>query len=148
MAKAKGVEKVKGLLYDITESRRFWDLTRWIFPFGNAYQEVITTWLGIMRANPGVVARTQTTWAGATQPTDQFEDTGKGFMYTNPTNGQAVFNYPGSGIMQDYMFKDAEEGTDVKINMPVYASSINIVGSIMPGIGPVIRFPAAFIFKT
>ena len=147
LAKAKGVEKVKGLLYDITESRRFWDLTRWIFPFGNAYQEVITTWLGIMRANPGVVARTQTTWAGATQPTDQFEDTGKGFMYTNPTNGQAVFNYPGSGIMQDYMFKDAEEGTDVKINMPVYASSINIVGSIMPGIGPVIRFPAAFIFK-
>ena len=147
LAKAKGVEKVKGLLYDITESRRFWDLTRWIFPFGNAYQEVITTWLGIMRANPGVVARTQTTWAGATQPTDQFEDTGKGFIYTNPTNGQAIFNYPGSGIMQDYMFKDAEEGTDVKINMPVYASSINIVGSIMPGIGPVIRFPAAFIFK-
>ena len=148
LAKAKGVEKVKGLLYDITESRRFWDLTRWVFPFGNAYQEVISTWLGIMKANPGVVARTQTTWAGATQPTDEFEDTGKGFFFENPTNGQAVFNYPGTGLVQDWMFKDAPEtGMDVKVNMPVYAQSINIAANIMPGFGPVVRIPAAVFFK-
>ena len=148
LAKAKGVEKVKGLLYDITESRRFWDLTRWVFPFGNAYQEVISTWLGIMKANPGVVARTQTTWAGATQPTDEFEDTGKGFFFENPTNGQAVFNYPGTGLVQDWMFKDAPEtGMDVRVNMPVYAQSINIAATIMPGFGPVVRIPAAVFFK-
>ena len=143
-AKGSGVDKVKGLLYDITEKRRFWEATRWIFPFGNAYQEVITTWVGLMRANPSIVPRTQTIWAGSTQPTDTFEDTGSGFFFENPTNGQAVFNYPGTGLVQNYMFGDDDT---TKINMPVYASSINIAASIMPGFGPVISIPAAFVLK-
>jgi len=144
-AKASGVNKVKGLLYDITEKRRFWEATRWIFPFGNAYQEVITTWIGLMRANPSIVPRTQTVWSGSTQPTDTFEDTGNGFFFENPTNGQAVFNYPGTGLVQNYMFGDDDT---TKINMPVYASSVNIAASIMPGFGPIITLPAAFIFKS
>jgi len=143
-AKASGVNKVKGLLYDITEKRRFWEATRWIFPFGNAYQEVITTWIGLMRTNPSIVPRTQTIWSGSTQPTDTFEDTGNGFFFENPTNGQAVFNYPGTGLVQNYMFGDDDT---TKINMPVYASSINIAASIMPGFGPVISIPAAFVLK-
>jgi len=144
MAKASGVNKVKGLLYDITEKRRFWEATRFAFPFGNAYQEVITTWLGLMKANPSIAPRANTVWAGATQPTDQFEDTGKGFFYENPVNGQAVFNYPGTGLVQKYMFGDDDT---TKINMPVYASSVNIAASIMPGFGPIVTLPAAFIFK-
>ncbi len=144
-AKASGVDKVKGLLYDITEKRRFWEAMRWAFPFGNAYQEVITTWIGLMRANPSIIPRTQTIWSGSTQPTDTFEDTGNGFFFENPTNGQAVFNYPGTGLVQNYMFGDDDT---TKINMPVYASSVNIAASIMPGFGPIISLPAAFLFKS
>jgi len=144
-AKASGVDKVKGLLYDITEKRRFWEAMRWAFPFGNAYQEVITTWTGLMRANPSIIPRTQTIWSGSTQPTDTFEDTGNGFFFENPTNGQAVFNYPGTGLVQNYMFGDDDT---TKINMPVYASSVNIAASIMPGFGPIISLPAAFVFKS
>ena len=85
-AKGAAVQKTKDLLYDITESRRFWDVARWIFPFGNAYQEVLTTWLGLLGTNPGIVSRGSTIWNGATQPTDTLEDTGKGFFYENPSS--------------------------------------------------------------
>tara|TARA_B100001939_G_scaffold40795_1_gene31655 strand:- start:3418 stop:8094 length:4677 start_codon:yes stop_codon:yes gene_type:complete len=146
-AKGAAVQKTKDLLYDITESRRFWDVARWIFPFGNAYQEVLTTWLGLLGANPGIASRGATIWNGATQPTDTLEDTGKGFFYENPTNGSVVFNYPGTGIVQDWMFGDSENPLDVNVNLPVYAQSLNIAATILPGFGPVIRLPAAFLFR-
>ena len=146
MAKGFGVDQTKKLLYDITEQRRFWETSRWLFPFGNAYQEVLTTWLGIMKANPQVAARTGTIWDGAAQENDAFGPTGKGIFYKNPINGQVVFNYPGTGLLQDWMFKDAPN-QDVRVNMPVYAESINIAAGLLPGFGPVVQIPASFIFK-
>ena len=146
-AKSAGVQKTKNLLYDITESRRFWDVARWIFPFGNAYQEVLTSWFRILSANPGVAARGSTIWNGATQPTDELESTGKGFFYEHPVNGSVVFNYPGTNIVQDWMFGESENPLDVNVNLPVYAQSINIAATVLPGVGPVIRFPAAVVFK-
>jgi hypothetical protein len=147
MAKGYGVEQTKKLLYDITQQRRFWEASRWVFPFGNAYQEVLTTWVGIMKNNPNVIARTGTIWDGAAQENDTFGPSGKGIFYKNPINGQVVFNYPGTGLLQDWMFKDSAPNTDVRINMPVYAESINIAAGLLPGFGPVIQIPAAFIFK-
>jgi len=146
MAKGFGVETTKKLLYDITQERRFWEASRWLFPFGNAYQEVLTTWLGIMKNNPNVIARTGTIWDGAAQENDTFGPTGKGIFYKNPINGQVVFNYPGTGLLQDWMFKDAPN-KDVRVNMPVYAESINIAAGLLPGFGPVIQIPAAFLFR-
>ena len=146
LAKGFAVSKVKSLLYDITENRRFWEASRWLFPFGNAYQEVITTWLGIVKRNPQVAARFQTTWDGAAQENDTLDPTGKGFFYKNPVNGKVVFNYPGTDLLQNWMFKDNVSETDVRVNMPVYAQSINIAASFIPGFGPVVTFPAAFMF--
>jgi len=146
MAKGYGVEQTKKLLYDITQQRRFWEASRWLFPFGNAYQEVLTTWLSIMKNNPQVAARTGTIWDGAAQENDTFGSQGGGFIYKNPINGQAVFNYPGTGLLQDWMFKDAPN-QDVRVNMPVYAESINIAAGLLPGFGPVVQIPASFIFK-
>ena len=147
MAKGFGVDATKKLLYDITEQRRFWQTSRWLFPFGNAYQEVLTTWIGIMKANPQVAARTGTIWDGASQENDTFGPTGKGVFYKNPINGQVVFNYPGTGLIQDWMFKDATSNQDVRVNMPVYAESINIAAGLLPGFGPVVQIPAAFMFR-
>ena len=36
---------------------------------------------------------------------------------------------------------------DVRVNMPVYAESINIAAGLLPGFGPVVQIPASFIFK-
>ena len=147
LAKGSAVQKTKDLLYDITESRRFWDVARWVFPFGNAYQEVLTTWTKLLGANPAISARGSTVWSGATQPTDELTDTGKGFFFEHPTNGSVVFNFPGQGLVQDWMFGEAENNLNVNVNLPVYAQSLNIAATVLPGVGPTIRIPAAFFFQ-
>jgi hypothetical protein len=45
------------------------------------------------------------------------------------------------------MFKDATSNQDVRVNMPVYAESINIAAGLLPGFGPVVQIPAAFMFR-
>jgi hypothetical protein len=145
LAKGFAVEKVKGLLYDITQERRFWEASRWLFPFGNAYQEVLTTWASILKRQPQVAARFQTTWDGAAQPNDTLDPTGKGFFYKNPINNKVMFNYPGSDIFQNWMLGDSAPDTNVRVNMPVYAQSVNIAATLLPGFGPVIQLPASFI---
>jgi uncharacterized protein YpmS len=147
LAKAVGVESVKTLLYDITQTRRFWEASRWLFPFGNAWQEVLTTWLGIFKNQPQVLARGATIWDGAAQDNDTLDPAGKGFFYTNPINNKVMFNYPGSDIFNNWMFKDAQSETDVRVNLPVYAQSVNIAGTMLPGFGPTVQIPAAFLFK-
>ncbi len=147
LAKGSAVQKTKDLLYDITESRRFWDVARWVFPFGNAYQEVLTTWTKLLGSNPAIASRASTVWSGATQPTDELTDTGKGFFFEHPTNGSVVFNYPGQGLTQDWMFGEAENNLGVNVNLPVYAQSLNIAATVLPGVGPTIRIPAAFFFQ-
>lgn len=145
LAKGFAVEKVKGLLYDITQERKFWEASRWLFPFGNAYQEVLTTWASILKRQPQVAARFQTTWDGAAQPNDTLDPAGKGFFYKNPINNKVMFNYPGSDIFQNWMLKDSSPDTNVRVNMPVYAQSVNIAATLLPGFGPVIQLPASFI---
>ena len=147
LAKGFAVEKVKGLLYDITQERKFWEASRWLFPFGNAYQEVLTTWASILKRQPQVAARFQTTWDGAAQPNDTLDPAGKGFFYKNPINNKVMFNYPGSDIFQNWMLKDSSPDTNVRVNMPVYAQSVNIAATLLPGFGPVIQLPASFIVQ-
>jgi hypothetical protein len=147
LAKGSAVQKTKDLLYDITESRRFWDVARWVFPFGNAYQEVLTTWTKLLGSNPAVASRASTVWSGSTQPTDEFTDTGKGFFFENPTNGSVVFNYPGQKLARDWMFGEAENNLNVNVNLPVYAQSLNIAATVLPGVGPTLRIPAAYFFQ-
>ena len=33
------------------------------------------------------------------------------------------------------------------LTIPVYAQSINIAATVLPGVGPTIRIPAAFFFR-
>ena len=146
IASADALDKTKNLLYDISTKSRLGNATRSIFPFGEAYVEIFTTWARLLNAETGRPARrVQQVIEAGRKPNPVFDETGqKGFFYKNPKNGQEVFGYPGEGILQKWMFKDLEEG-GVNVNMPVYLSSLNIVGSILPGFGPTIQIPAAYI---
>ena len=42
------------------------------------------------------------------------------------------------------MFSELEEG-GVNVNMPVYLSSVNIAANVLPGFGPTIQIPAAYL---
>jgi hypothetical protein len=71
-------------------------------------------------------------------------ESNKGFFYQNPSNGEMVFGYPGlEGFAQRWMF--GADNDNVKVNLPVYAASVNLAASILPGVGPVVRLPASYL---
>ena len=83
----------------------------------------------------------------ARKPNPIFDDEGqKGFFYKDPNSGEELFGYPGEGLIKKFMFKDLEEN-GVKVNLPVFAQSLNIAGNIIPCFCPTITVPAAIINK-
>lgn len=145
VASADALTKTKNLLYDITTKSRLGNATRTIFPFGEAYVEIFTTWAKLINAETGrPLRRVQQVIEAGRKPNPVFDETGqKGFFYKNPKNGQEVFGYPGEGLLQKWFFKDLQEG-GVNVNMPIYLSSVNIAANVIPGFGPVIQIPAAY----
>jgi len=138
--------ETKKLLYDVTTRTRLGNSTRALFPFGEAFVEIFTTWGRIVRQERGrPLRRAQQIIQSGQKEGAKFEgDDQKGFFYSDPLTGQEVFNYPGSGLLRKWMFKDLEEN-GIKVNMPVYLQSINLAANVIPGFGPTITVPAAFL---
>ena len=145
-ASSYALGETKRLLYDVTTRTRLGNSTRALFPFGEAFVEIFTTWAKIIRQERGrPLRRAQQIVQSGRKEGKQFEDDDqKGFFYNDPMTGQEMFNYPGSGLVRKWMFKDLEEN-GVKVNMPVYLQSINIAANVIPGFGPTITVPAAFL---
>lgn len=146
ISSAEALTRTRELLYDVTTKSKIGNATRILFPFGEAYLEIFTTWAKIISAEGGRPARrVQQVIEAGRKPNPVFDESGqKGFFYKNPRNGQEVFGYPGEGLIQDWMFKELEEG-GVNVNLPVYLSSVNIAANVIPGFGPVIQIPVAYL---
>jgi len=146
LATAKATEQTLNLLYDISKKGDFWQTTRFIFPFGGAYQEIFQTWGRLTKANLQYATRPSQLSLSGIKPNPVFDSEGtKGFFYANPTNGEMVFGYPGEGLIENWML--GGDSDNVKVNLPLYAASVNLAASILPGVGPVIRLPASYLFK-
>ena len=145
MVASDALTQTKKLLYDISERTVIGDSLRFAFPFLEAYLEIFKTWTDITKKQGGknLVNLNKLVQSGS-EPNPLADPTGqRGFFYTNPVNGEEVFAYPGTGLIQKYMFPEFQD-TGVEAEFPVYVSSINLVADIMPGIGPIIRFPASY----
>ena len=145
MVASDALTQTKKLLYDISERTVIGDSLRFAFPFLEAYLEIFKTWTDITKKQGGknLVNVNKLVQSGS-EPNPLADPTGqRGFFYTNPVNGEEVFAYPGTGLIQKYMFPEFQD-TGVEAEFPVYVSSINLVADIMPGIGPIIRVPSSF----
>ena len=148
MIASDALTQTKKLLYDISERTVVGDSLRFAFPFLEAYLEIFKTWSDITSKAGGknLVNLNKLVQSGS-EPNPLADPTGqRGFFYTNPVNGEEVFAYPGTGLIQKHMFPELQD-TGVEASFPVYISSINLVADIMPGIGPIIRVPASYFRK-
>jgi len=148
MIASDALTQTKKLLYDISERTVVGDSLRFAFPFLEAYLEIFKTWSDITNKAGGknLVNLNKLVQSGS-EPNPLADPTGqRGFFYTNPVNGEEVFGYPGTGLVQKWMFPEFE-GTGVEAEFPVYVSSLNLVADIMPGVGPIIRVPASYLRK-
>jgi len=145
MVASDALTQTKKLLYDISERTVIGDSLRFAFPFLEAYLEIFKTWTDITKKQGGknLVNLNKLVQSGS-EPNPLADPTGqRGFFYTNPVNGEEVFAYPGTGLIQKHMFPEFQD-TGVEAEFPVYVSSVNLVADIMPGIGPIIRVPSSF----
>jgi hypothetical protein len=135
LGKAFGVDGTRKLLYDLHDRGQFFDAARIVFPFGNAWQEVATTWgrIGITE-NPLVFRRGQQIVNGMRQANVDGED--EGIFFTD-SNGEEAFAIPFSGWINEKL-----SGVDSRLTGSVQGLN-TFASSVIPGLGPVITAPLA-----
>lgn len=143
IAKRYALDQVKSLLYDLSEKSHFFDATRLIFPFGEAWKEIITRWAQLLAEHPNYIRRAQQGIQAARQmkvdPVTGLPDPGGiGMWHKDLTTGQESFIYPMTGLISDKLL-------GVPIPLVGSVQGLNLVGTGLPGIGPVVQFPLAAI---
>lgn len=136
IAKAFALQETKRLLYDLSKKSQFFDITRNIFPFGEAWLEIMTTWTRIINENPNVIRRIQQGIEGARH---------EGIFYNDPATGEEVFAMPHLNALSSAI--GIAGGTEKAT--PEFTGRVEgvnlVLNSFLPGVGPVVQMPAAAI---
>jgi hypothetical protein len=139
-------KKTKELLYDLTERSRFFDAARLMFPFGEAWREVVTRWFKLTYENPQVLRRAQQGIMGARSPGssaigDAFGSSqSRPFFYKN-NFGEEIVAFPGTEWL---MSKDTAFTPGVPIPLTGSVQGMNMIGNGLPGLGPAAQIPVAW----
>lgn len=138
LAKGFALDETKRLLYDLSERSQFFDAMRLVFPFGEAWKEVITRWSKLALTNPKVVRRAQQVIEGARG--EDFGEVvgspdGQGFFFENEF-GEEVFVYPGSEWL-------TRQTVGVPIPLTGRVEGLSLMTDVIPGLGPVAMMPAS-----
>lgn len=140
LAKGFALDETKRLLYDLTERSQFFDAMRLVFPFGEAWKEMFGRWGQILRENPQGLRRIQQVVEGARgeglgEVVGAPE--GEGMFFKN-SFGEEVFVYPMSSAL-------TRNTLGVPIPLTGRVQGLNMMGSIVPGLGPVAQVPVSAI---
>jgi hypothetical protein len=151
LAKGHGLDKTKELLYDLSRRGRTMDAMRVVFPFGEAWSEVITRWfgtgrgaqpLGLVWQNPKTIRRFQQLLQGARgEELGEFMGApdGQGFFWENQW-GEQVFMWPGTAALTDKLL-----GVEAPLTGRV--QGLSMFGTVMPGLGPVAQMPVGWLLQ-
>jgi len=132
LAKAYALHSTKKLLYDLSTKHRATQILRNVFPFGEAWVEILTSWGRLVYRNPQIIRRGQQMVSGAR---------GSGVFYTDPVTNEEVFAYPGGGLLANWMFGD-DAPASMKLQGMVQGLNL-AAGSYMPGFGPMVQIPTS-----
>lgn len=132
---------VKDTLHTLSERSQVADVLRLVAPFGDAWRQMITKWAKVVYENPVALRRVQQVYQGATAgvpggiaslgvPADQ------GFFHKDQY-GQEVFSYPGSELLTKTL-------TGVPVPLSGSVKGLSLLGSGLPGVGPVVSIPASY----
>ena len=138
VGKTDALEFTSNLLYDLHNRSQFFDVTRLLFPFGEAFKDSAVRYSQIVGNNPVLPYRLGQVITGGRE-TDLNGD-GEGFFYTDEQTGEEMFAFPGSDTLLDAV---GLEGAG-KLRAPV--KNLNILGTtVIPGFGPTVQIAAASI---
>lgn len=127
-SQAAATKDTLDLLYDMGRRHQFWDMTRLAFPFGEAWQEVLSRWAKIYWKNPAALRHAQVAIQGAR---------GSGFFHKNDF-GDEVYTNPISGWANQLNGSIGPIPVGIGPGAGAFESSVsglNVVGEMMPGVG-------------
>jgi hypothetical protein len=132
------LEFTKDLFYDLHHRSQFFDVTRLLFPFGEAFKDSAKKYTELVAQHPVLPYRlTQVIEAGRNA---DLNGDGKGFFYTDEQTGQEMFAFPGSSALLGML---GQEGAG-QLRAPL--QNLNILGTtVIPGFGPAVQIAAAEI---
>lgn len=138
---SQAVEDTKDLFYDLTKGGAWQDGTRLVFPFADAWWEVLTRWTGLMNpARTGaqplkLLRRGSQAFYGAES---------SGFFDTND-QGERVFTFPGTGTLHNVL---QGAGMPFRFDPQVSAEQLTFVDfgdptlAMRPGFSPFVQLSA------
>jgi hypothetical protein len=110
---------------------------RLVFPFGEAWKEVITRWARIASERPTVVRRAQQGIQSAR---------GSGFFHQN-ANDEEVFSYGMTGALSEFV-TGLGGGPGTPMPLTGRSQGLSLATELIPGFGPAVQMPAAFIIPS
>jgi hypothetical protein len=138
LAKGHALHDTKALLYDLADRGQFFDTFRLIFPFGEAWTEMVTSWGKILKTRPKVALTVKRVLEGGRNPVvgDLVgAPEGKGAFYRDEY-GEERFTYPLSGqLMATLGFPE--------VPLTGRLQGLSLMTEVLPGIGPVAQWPLA-----
>lgn len=142
LAKAFALEQTKRLLYDVDNKTNAFDILRNVFPFGEAWAEIMSTWFRLVTDDPTVLRRAQ---QGIEAMRDgDLDGDGRGVFYEDPDTGEEVFSFPGTAAMTKFIYGDENGGPRAEPVFTGRVSGLNLaLGSFVPGVGPTVQIPLA-----
>lgn len=154
LAKAFALGRTRDLLYDLSKRNQFFDAFRHVFPFGDAWKEIMSAWTKILSEHPGNLRRFQQGVQGALGPgfgelTSQAFGTGttpgQGFIYTDPQTKELMFNYPGSELVSGVLLGTTGQASpDAQVTLSGNVAGLNLFSAtVLPGMGPSVQWPMA-----
>lgn len=130
--KTRAAQQVKDLLFDTTRRSNFQEKYEVIFPFFDAWTELVSTWGGLVKENPAYFLRAMQGYQSLEQG---------GTIYANDF-GDKVFAYPGGRLLADFLTPDQGPGGErVGAALEGRVEGANLAAQgVGPGFGPLVQW--------
>lgn len=130
-AKGWALDEANGLLFDASQKSQFFDITRILFPFGEAWKEVSTRWAKLLTQNPQNLRRATQVVTGLRGA--DVDGNGQGFFHQDPATGEEMYSFVIDGPIMDFL------GVP-EVGFSGSVQGLTIANQIIPGVGPVGQF--------
>lgn len=132
VARSYALGGVEDLLYSASKKGQVADVMRLLFPFGEAWKEMITTWSRLLVRRPQNVRNLE----------HGLESARDGFFDENEW-GEQVFTYPLSGALTE-LVTGVGAGPGTPMPLTGRAQGLSMATEVLPGLGPVAQVPAGW----
>jgi len=137
-SRAFALQQVNEYLYNLAEASRFADNLKFIFPFFNAWEEVLTVWGKIALQDPSVIGRAKLLWQAPDKAGLMVKDD-EGNEFIQIQMSEKMSDSLGLTGWQKYLAEGGMRFGKTTFNL--------ILNNPLPGFGPIVQAPVNEIVK-